>query len=36
MEEIVYEEVDGRAIISTDAEGEWVQSDSIILTEDWV
>lgn len=36
MQEIVYEEVDGHAVMSTDAEGEWIQSDSIILTGDWV
>lgn len=36
MQEIVYEEADGHAIISTDADDEWIQSDSIILTEEWV
>jgi hypothetical protein len=36
MQEVVYEEVDGRAIISTDAEDEWIESDSVILTEEWV
>jgi hypothetical protein len=35
MQEIVYEEADGRAIISTETEGEWIESDSVILTEDW-
>lgn len=35
MDEIAYEEVDGRAVISTSSDGEWIQSDSIVLTEEW-
>lgn len=35
MNVIAYEEVDDSAILSSAADGEWIQSDSIVVLSDW-
>jgi hypothetical protein len=35
MKEIAYEESDDSAILSSTADGEWIQSDSIVVLADW-
>jgi len=35
MDEIAYEEAGDRAILSTTADGEWIQSDRIVVLADW-
>ena len=35
MRDIVYEETDETAILSTDVDGEWLESDSVVRLPDW-
>ena len=35
MDEIAYEESGDSAILASDADGEWIESDSIVLLPDW-
>lgn len=35
MDEIAYEEQGNVAILASDADNEWIQSDSIVVLEDW-
>ena len=35
MKEIAYEERDNAAILSSAADDEWIQSDSIVVLADW-
>ena len=35
MQEIAYEEYGNAAILSSTADDEWIQSDSIVVLDDW-
>lgn len=35
MDEVSFEKKDGRAVLSTDSAGEWMESDSIVIVSDW-
>ena len=35
MDEISYQERDGLATLTSDEDGEWIQSDSVVALGDW-
>lgn len=35
MAEIEYSEADGKALLTTSEQGEWIESNSIVLVSDW-
>lgn len=35
MDEISYQERDGLATLATEDDGEWIQSDSVMMLDDW-
>ena len=36
MDEIAYREYGGTATLASEIDGEWIQSDSIVMLPDWV
>lgn len=35
MDELEYEETEDTLILTSDGEGEWVESDSVVVVSDW-
>jgi len=34
--ELHYDETDGKAILESDADGEWIASDAVVDAADWI